>query len=540
MTGRVWGFLKYHHPQVAAGELHWDYELLRRLPDILEARDKDSRNQILSKWIDSLGLPQRCNPCANAPKNPHLLPDLAWISDSSQLGLALAQQLQQVYTNRFAGAEHFYVDQAPMVGNPVFARELAYPSDHVPEAGLRLLALLRLWNIIEYWFPYRDQIDGDWRATLVEFVPRLIKADSWDSYKLELFALISRIGDAHANLWQSLDARPPHGECRWPIHVRFVERRPTVVGLVGEAQTGGFEIGDIIESVDGHPIADLMQSWAPYYSASNETGRRFAMAQFLPRGTCGGSSAEIVRRDRVQTLTPQRTKDTTPGFFRLDRAGEAFQLLSSDVAYLKLSAVRQQDIDQYIEQASGKSGFVIDIRNYPSEFVVFALGTRLVSQKTPFARFTIGALHTPGVFSWTEPLMLVPQSPGYAGKIVVLVDELSMSQAEYTAMAFRAAPNAVVIGSTTAGADGNVSTIPLPGRLQSGISGIGVFYPDKRPTQRIGIVPDIVATPTVVGIQQGRDEILETALRHILGPEVPEETILRIAKRPVQTLLSTQ
>ena len=41
------------------------------------------------------------------------------------------------------------------------------------------------------------------------------------------------------------------------------------------------------------------------------------------------------------------------------------------------------------------------------------------------------------------------------------------------------------------------------------ISGIGVFYPDKSPTQRVGIVPDIEVSPTVEGIRTGRDEVLE-------------------------------
>lgn len=100
---------------------------------------------------------------------------------------------------------------------------------------------------------------------------------------------------------------------------------------------------------------------------------------------------------------------------------------------------------------------------------------------------------------------------------MILVDEASQSQAEYTAMAFRAAPGAIVVGSTTAGADGNVSSIPLPGGQRAMISGIGVFYPDKRPTQRIGIVPDLVALPTIAGIRAGRDEVLEAALEHVLG-----------------------
>ena len=107
------------------------------------------------------------------------------------------------------------------------------------------------------------------------------------------------------------------------------------------------------------------------------------------------------------------------------------------------------------------------------------------------------------------------------GKVVILVDEVSQSQAEYTAMAFRASPHAIVVGSTTAGADGNVSEFAFPGGLHTMISGIGVFYPDKKPTQQIGIVPDKVVYPTIEGIRDGRDEVLEEGIRQIIGAEAP-------------------
>src|SRR6202008_1875822 len=110
----------------------------------------------------------------------------------------------------------------------------------------------------------------------------------------------------------------------------------------------------------------------------------------------------------------------------------------------------------------------IDIRNYPSEFVVFALGSLLVERSTPFVRFTFADLEHPGAFHWSAaPLTLMPQAPHYAGKVVILVDEITLSQAEYTTMAFRAAPQALVVGSTTAGADGNVSPFALPGGLNT-------------------------------------------------------------------------
>jgi C-terminal processing protease CtpA/Prc len=97
-------------------------------------------------------------------------------------------------------------------------------------------------------------------------------------------------------------------------------------------------------------------------------------------------------------------------------------------------------------------------------------------------------------------------------------------------MAFRVVPGAVVIGSTTACADGNVSQIPLPGGHRSMIIGIDVFYPDKTPTQRVGIIHDIEIGPTIAGDRAGRDEVLEEALRQILGSQTPEDQIRRLAR----------
>lgn len=201
-----------------------------------------------------------------------------------------------------------------------------------------------------------------------------------------------------------------------------------------------------------------------------------------------------------------------------DLPGDTFQMISDRVAYLKLSSVKAADSARYIQAAAGTKGLIIDIRNYPSEFVVFALGQLLVSEPANFVRFTYGDVTNPGAFHWMEPLSLTPQQPHYSGKVVILVDEMTQSQAEYTTMAFRTALDAIVIGSTTAGADGDVSMIPLPGGLYSYISGLGVFYPDKRPTQRIGIIPDIEVKPTIEGVRAGRDELIERAIQ-ILTPK---------------------
>ncbi|WP_157802129.1 hypothetical protein [Flavobacterium sp. 1] len=47
------------------------------------------------------------------------------------------------------------------------------------------------------------------------------------------------------------------------------------------------------------------------------------------------------------------------------------------------------------------------------------------------------------------------------------------------------------------------------------MSGIGVYYPDRRETQRIGIIPDIEVKPALLSIQQGKDEVLERAIKFV-------------------------
>jgi C-terminal processing protease CtpA/Prc len=97
------------------------------------------------------------------------------------------------------------------------------------------------------------------------------------------------------------------------------------------------------------------------------------------------------------------------------------------------------------------------------------------------------------------------------------VNEDTQSQAEYTTMAFQSSANVTVIGSTTAGADGNVSTIILPGGISTWISGLNVLYPDGTESQRKGVKIDEQVKPTIAGIKAGRDELLDRAKAIIAG-----------------------
>lgn len=527
--GKVWGFVKYHHPAVTSGKRQWDFDLFRILPDVLSAGSAAQANDAIVRWIDSLGDIPDCSNCATlSQQDLRLAPDLAWIDDTGVLGTPLSTLLRAIHRKRSAGPQ-FFVEKFPGVGNPNFVRELSCPAPpQLPDSGYRLLALFRFWNMMQYFNPNRD-IMGEpgqdassyWHVVLYESIEPFATARTALAYQQELLRFIARINDTHSNLWTGLGARPPTGICSLPVDVRFVEGKPIVIRNTARAaaQAGPLKLGDILLAIDGKPVSQLLDEWRPYYAASNEPTRLRDIAGNMTRGACGPVSLTIDRDGAEQAVEAVRLAAAAVDFGRSgvhDLPGPVFQKLADgEIAYLKLSQVRIADSESYIRQAEGTKGLIIDIRNYPSEFVVFSLGGRLVPSPTDFVRFTEADLSNPGAFHFRAGAQLTPLAPRYEGKIVILVDEVTQSQAEYTTMAFRTAPGAVVIGSTTAGADGNVSTIPLPGGHSSLISGIGVYYPDKTPTQRIGIVPDMTVLPTVGGIRAGRDELIDEAIRLI-------------------------
>jgi len=534
LLGKVWGFLKYHHSAVVRGDRHWDFDLFRVAPGVIAAKNASAAQRTLSAWIDSLGAVPPCGTCVSLPPGRALAPRLDWLTDKKRLGSRLSAQLTQIYTNRPDVDAQFYVSFVTGVKNPDLSNELEYLRQVRPDAGYRLLALYRLWNIIEYWSPYRDLADPDWDGVLREFIPRFLAASTTPEYKRELIAVIARVHDTHANLWSGKDAQPPVGKASLPVSVRFIEGKAVVAAYPNPrlGPASGLRLGDVITHLDGVAVDSLVARLRPMYPASNEAARLRDMARSLTRGESGPADVAILRDGQPLALRPERVPedslDRQPEW-RHDHPGPTFRRLSDDVAYLKLSTVKGNEVDDYVKGTKGARCLIIDLRNYPSDFMVFALGQHLVRDKTPFVKFTVGDAKNPGSFSFGEPLELAPVAPLIECPVAILIDEVTQSQAEYTTMAFRSRPGTVVVGSQTAGADGNVSRFAFPGGQSTMISGIGVFYPDGRPTQGIGIVPDLEVRPSIAGIRAGRDEVLEAAVRRVLGRDVTPTELAQLA-----------
>jgi hypothetical protein len=216
-------------------------------------------------------------------------------------------------------------------------------------------------------------------------------------------------------------------------------------------------------------------------------------------------------------VATERVADPGGWSLRADhREPGPFRRLSDDLAYLTLGTARAADIASYLAGAEG-ADLVVDLRNYPIDEVSIPLASHLVTAPARWAKFLVPDFANPGAFPWEEGPLLRPERPHFSGRVALLVDEETQSAAEYATMALRLAPDAVVVGSNTAGADGNIAEIPLPGQERTSFSGLGVFYPDGTATQRIGLRPDVVVRPTVAGIAAGRDEVFDAAVVALLG-----------------------
>lgn len=192
-----------------------------------------------------------------------------------------------------------------------------------------------------------------------------------------------------------------------------------------------------------------------------------------------------------------------------------FKLITPNIAYINAGTLKYDYVPKIISEIKNTKGLIIDMRHGLSKGV-WDLGEYLLPDSTAFAKCTRGNILEPGTFIFSEPEYFGKKNNNYyKGKVIILVNEYTQSELEYLTMALKVAPNTLVIGSTTAGADENVTFFDLPGGIKTLISGIGVYYPDGTETQRIGIVPDIFVKPTIEGIRLGKDEVLEKAIEVI-------------------------
>jgi len=522
LLGQVWGFVKYHLPAVAKGDINMDAELFRVMPAVIKAQNYAEACAAIEQWVDKLGVPADCSDFHTfKDRDIAQKPDYGEIFDRSIVSASLADKLAAILKNRDFG-KNYYVAMTG-VGNPDFTHELPYKNMDYPDNGFRLLCLFRYWNMIQYFYPYKHLIGQDWDKTLPDFIPRFIEAKDAEAYDLAAMALISSIHDTHANIWSNLKGLSDYrGKYAPPFQAKFIENKLVITAYYNDTLgvKDKIKTGDIITAINGVGVEELIKKYLPITAASNyETQLRDMPRNYLLRSNNPDFTFELLRGGNIITVNQggiAYTKLNYLSVYNPNPNDPGYRLIDKQIGYLYPGKYFNKDLPAIKELFKNTKGIVIDMRCYPSEFMPFTFVPYIKTGDAKFVKFTFGSVFYPGLFQSAKSPLGIKAANEYKGKVVVIVNEESQSQAEYTTMAFQSSPNVIVIGSTTAGADGNVSTIILPGGITTLISGIGILYPDGTETQRKGVKIDEVVKPTIAGIKAGLDEPLERA-KTIIG-----------------------
>jgi C-terminal processing protease CtpA/Prc len=508
ILGKVWGFVKYYHPVIAEGKISWDYELFRMLPKI---SNKDFDNELV-KWINKLGTFKTTTQKLPKENEIKLLPNTKWIADTNLISSELSTLLQKV-NNADRSDKNYYIQLNRSVNNPDFTNEKVYDKMKYTDTGIKLLSIFRYWNMIEYFFPNRHLMDENWDKVLEEFIPKMTATKDQKGYTLTLLELIGKIQDTHANIWRYNEVLEDYfGQNIAPVKLKFVENKAVVVKLQDDFKDANLQVGDLILAVNGIKVEDWIKNNLKYFPASNYPTQLRDVARKMLRTNDNSIQLKIENNSGVKDVVVSTIKYK---YFREEPVSH--KIINENIGYIYPGTLKKGEINEIMDKFLDKKGLIVDLRCYPSDFIIFSLSNYLLNEKKDFVKFTAGDVKTPGLFTFRGGEMQVggKNKDSFKGKVIILVNEETQSQAEYSAMALRVAPNAKVLGSTTAGADGNVSGITLPGNIFTYISGIGVITPDGSETQRIGIVPDVKMEPTINGIRSGKDEVLEKAIELI-------------------------
>jgi C-terminal processing protease CtpA/Prc len=395
--------------------------------------------------------------------------------------------------------------------DPALARRSQAAPPAAPPAGFDSIAgvadVIVVWNALQHFWPYWSVVAVDWNAELDRALGDALDDRSVTDHLATLQRLSAAAPDGHAGTTCPGDT--PH--VRPPFVVDSVEGQIIVTATADQAVARG----DVVVSVEGHPVAEQLAADQALISGSPQW--RLAQAlEHLGAGPSGSTLALRVRRDgaerdvAVVRGSPPPRELSHPPIERLD----------DGVYYVDLERAAMPEINAVMDRLATAPGVVFDLREYPgfSHDVLWHLAT----QELDFTQgmsipLLIRPDHGPNAApTWeTSPTLLPPLQPHIAGRVAFVTGARAISYAESLMALVEHHRLGAIIGSPTAGTNGNVAEISEPTGCRTRFTAMRVTRYDGAPQHLVGIRPTIPATRTIAGVAAGRDEVLDKALAYV-------------------------
>lgn len=404
-------------------------------------------------------------------------------------------------------------------------KDKPYAEMEFPTVEYRLLALFRFWNVINYFFPYKKHIDEPWENVLPRYIPKFESNKDVVDYQMTVREMVTEIRDSHGGTRNANASQEKMGRFQPAIFVGYLEDKSVVTKVLDDKLP--IKVGDVVLTVDGEPVEKRREHLARYIASSTPQwlmrlvhfrlllGQKDTVVNLRVQGA--DNQIREVALPRSQSIMDPKLAAV------LQRTTPIIQVLPSGFGYVDLARLPAGDVDKMFDAIKNTPAVIFDMRGYPHG-TAWSIAPRLTEKKNvvaaQFSRPLLEAKnlsdseYAEGSFSFAQR---IPERKGdvYHGKVVVLINDDAISQSEHTCLFFESVTDVTFIGTPTAGANGDITFMVLPGNLQVSFSGHDVRHADGRQLQRVGIQPTIKVAPTIRGTIEGGDEILERAVKYL-------------------------
>ena len=392
-----------------------------------------------------------------------------------------------------------------------------------PNLAWRQFAVIRLWAVVDAFFPYKDLMEKPWSEALPEFLAQMELVNDGEGYARALARMSALLQDNHVRILGHPILDQLRGEAGLPFSLRMVERSVLIDEIVDVPGAQDLKPWDEVLEVDGESVGEFFRRLTPFVAAANPWTMDRNLVLRLGRGRDRTVAKLKVRgaNGEVRDVSITRSNKFPIAYPKTLHKGEIIQVLSNGIGYVDLGRLMPSQVEDLFTKIKDTKALIMDMRGYPNG-TAWPISPYLNSRKA-----TYGASFYPttlcgaageaeiGTVNFMQNLPINHGEPIYQGKVVMLINEMTQSQAEHSGLFYEAACDATFIGSPTAGSNGDVTDLMLPGGIRVTFTGQGVKHADGRQLQRVGLQPKVFVRPTVMGVREGKDEVMDRAIRYI-------------------------
>ncbi len=386
------------------------------------------------------------------------------------------------------------------------------PAGFLPSASdrsTRLAGVVLCWGVLQHFFPYFDVVKTDWEAALRQGLRSAATDRGPGDYLATLERLTAHLDDGHAGVLGPGQDDPFNAPFAW----RWLGRR-LVVTTVSDSCPDSIRPGDVVGSVNGIPTEDRYRAVAARISASTAGRKRhLSLSRMAP--TCDTLALDVEGADGVRRRVSVASRTTlTPDAMSHPRAVDQ---LRPGIWYVDATHLNDSTFASVVDTLARARGVIFDVRGYPGRLGTEPLA-HLTNRPMTSARWGFPIVRKPDhrdpAFEWSS-WKVKPMVPRFRGRVAFLIDAKAISYAETWLGIVERYRLGALIGEPTAGTNGNVNQIHLPGGYTVSFTGMRVLKHDGSPHHGIGIRPTVPVSPTLARIREGRDEQLEKAIEFV-------------------------